>query len=101
MIIYNITTQVSWTIHDEWKEWILKDQIPGILSTGLISHFQLVRLLETDNEDGPTYAIQYYFENIARISTYREKHLSAFEQVEKNAWGDNIYSFSSLMEVIN
>ena len=101
MIIYNITTHVTWNIHDQWKEWMLKQRIPEMLATGIFSHYQLARLLEVDDSEGPTYAVQFYVPNGFSVSEYTLKHLPHMQHSEKMLWGDNIYSFSSLLEVIN
>ena len=101
MIIYNLTTLVSWGIHDEWKEWMMNEYLPGLMATKLFTHHQLVRLMEVDEDEGPTYALQMYLKNTEDFSLYREKHLEHFQQKEKHAWGDYATSFASLMEVIN
>jgi hypothetical protein len=101
MIIYNITTHVRWEIHEQWKRWLLEQLIPDMLATGLFSHHQLVRLLEAEDEEGPTYALQLYLDGDCSIEDYRKKHLENFKNEEKKMWGGNIYSFTSLMEVIN
>lgn len=101
MIIYNITTLVSWPIHDEWREWMTAEFLPQMLSTKLFTHYQLVRLMEVNEEDGPTYAVQLYLKNATDFDLYREKYLRMFQQREKLLWGDDATSFASLMEVIN
>src|SRR5687768_4434202 len=101
MIIYNITTLVSWPIHDEWKEWLIKEYLPELMCTELFSHFQVVRLMEVTEDEGPTYAVQLYLKNVSDFILYRDKHLEDFQLKEKNAWGNYATSFASLMEVIN
>lgn len=101
MIIYNITTKIAWHIHDKWKEWLLDVQLPGIMSTGLFDRYQLVRLLEVDEEDGPTYALQLHSVSLENIDIYRYKHLEDIERQERETWGNDIISFRSLMQVIN
>ena len=71
------------------------------MATEMFSHFQVVRLMEVNEDEGPTYAVQLYLKNISDFRTYRDKHLEAFQQKEKDAWGDYATSFASLMEVIN
>lgn len=101
MIIYNITTLVSWPIHNDWKEWMINEQIPAMLSTRLFTHYRMVKLMEVNEDEGPTYAVQLYLNNIANFNLYREKYLEEFRQKEQKAWGDYATSFASLMEVIN
>lgn len=101
MIIYNITTLVSWPIHEEWREWMANEFLPAVLSTQLFTHHQMVRLMEVNEEDGPTYAVQLYLKNASDFNSYREKYLRSFQEIEKLMWGDDATSFASLMEVIN
>jgi len=101
MIIYNITTLVSWPVHEDWREWLMNEYLPQLMATQLFSHFRIVRLLEVSEDEGPTYAVQLYLKNISDFNSYREKHLRKFQQKEKDAWGDYATSFASLMEVIN
>eukprot|EP01035_Chromulina_nebulosa_P051609 gene51609-70282_t len=58
-IIYNITTKVDWLVHDAWLRWMLDVHIPEVLGTGCFEKHLLVRILETDETEGPTYAVQY------------------------------------------
>ena len=70
MIIYNITTKVHWSIHDEWLRWMQQTHIKEIMETGCFTRYQMVKLLETDEEEGATYAIQYYAENMEAYERY-------------------------------
>jgi hypothetical protein len=101
MFIYNITTLVSWPIHDEWKEWMTTEFVPELIATGLFTNYQLVRLMEVNEKEGPTYAVQLYLKNASDFNLYRQKHLHSFQEKEQLAWGDYVTSFASLMEVIN
>lgn len=101
MIIYNVTTKIAWTIHNAWKEWFFHEQLPAIMATRLFDRHQVVQLLEVDDDEGPTYAIQLYSPSLENIDAYREKHLDDLERTERELWGDGIISFSSLMQVIN
>jgi len=101
MLIYNITTQVGWHVHEAWKKWMLEDCIPEMMSTGYFSHFQMVRLLESDDADGPTYAVQMYVNSTSSIEEYKSKHVDGMRSRERSLWGESAFSFSSLMEVIN
>lgn len=99
--LYNITTQVTWQVHEAWLAWMLDEYIPSILGTGCFVKHQLVRLLDTDETDGPVYAVQYYAENRQRYDTFINSHQADFKKLECAKWGDNIFSFASLMKVVN
>jgi hypothetical protein len=101
MIIYNVTIQVTWAIHDAWFEWMKLQHIPEIMNTGLFDHYQMVKLIDTEEKDGPTYAIQYYALNESDYREYLEKHAELLRQKSFERWGDQFVAFRSAMEVIN
>ncbi|HEY1022825.1 MAG TPA: DUF4286 family protein, partial [Flavisolibacter sp.] len=65
MIIYNVTIKVDASIADAWLAWLLEEHIPEVMQTGCFSDKKVVRLLEVDESEGPTYAIQYSAESKA------------------------------------
>lgn len=100
-LIYNVTTQVTWSVHDAWLAWMLNEYIPALLGTGSFIKHQFVRLLEADETDGPIYAVQYYAANRAIFDTYTSLYRHDFATLEHDKWGDAVFSFSSLMQVVN
>jgi len=64
-IIYNITLKVEAQIADEWLQWMITEHIPEVLKTGCFYDYTILKLLEIDEEEGPTYAIQYRAESKA------------------------------------
>jgi hypothetical protein len=45
MIIYNVTSNVQESIHDQWMIWMQHKHIPEILATGKFVSARLVRVL--------------------------------------------------------
>jgi hypothetical protein len=101
MIIYNVTTQVNWAIHEDWLPWMKAELIPRIMATGCFSNFRIVKLLEVDDSDGPTYAVQYSCDSPERFHEYVRQHAPKLRQLMAEKWGDQFHSFRSLMEVVN
>ena len=61
MIIYNVTVKVDNSIGDAWLQWLKERTYPGGGGNGLFfTHAVVLQLIEVDNSDGPTYAIQYH-----------------------------------------
>jgi hypothetical protein len=100
MIIYNVTTHVSNTIIEAWLDWMKNKHIPEILKTECFTKFQLVRLLETDETEGQTYATQYYAENEDKYREYLDKHANRLREDAEKSWGNKIISFRSIMEIL-
>ena len=101
MLVYNVTCKVSWHIHDAWFEWMKLVHIPQVMQTGLFTRYQVLKLLETDEHEGPTYAIQYYVEDHENYENYINTYAGGFRQEMLEKWGADYVSFRSLMEVIN
>jgi hypothetical protein len=59
MFIYNVTIQVTWAIHEQWLEWMTTIHMPEVVATGCFSTSRLLRLVEVDETEGPTFAAQY------------------------------------------
>ena len=68
MFIYNVTIKVKAHIHQEWLTWLQDIHIPEILETGCFNQATIMQLLEIDDTEGPTFAIQYKAESKAAAS---------------------------------
>ena len=100
MIVYNITNKVRWNILEAWLEWQVAEQIPAVLATGLFDGHRLYRLLEQDEEEGPTFVIQYVTSSIERYRLFTEEYGETFQQAGWSKWGDGFIAFRTLMESI-
>ena len=100
MYIYNVTTQVKEFIHVEWLEWMRNDFIPEMIATELFSHYRIVKILDIDESDGPTYAIQYFTDSRTKYDQFVQLYSNKLSQKAIEKWKDKIFSFRSLMEVI-
>ncbi|MEY2640153.1 MAG: hypothetical protein RIR90_1635 [Bacteroidota bacterium] len=101
MFIYNVTVMVKWSIHDGWVKWMQEKHIPDVMATGCFEKFQFVRLLDTDETEGPTYATQYYAASKADYNRYLAQHAQVLRKDGTDTWGDNFVGFRSLMQVVN
>lgn len=100
MLIYNVTVQVDWGIHDDWVKWMLREHLPEMVNTGCFANAKLMRLLETDENDGPTYAAQYFAENKANYDRYIKDHSEAVRKKYTEKWGTRVIAFRTLMQVV-
>jgi len=100
LLIYNVTTQVAETIHLEWLEWMRNDYLPAIMATNLFSHYHIVKILDIDESDGPTYAIQYFISSREQYNQFVQHYANKFSQKAFEKWNNKIFSFRSLMEMI-
>jgi hypothetical protein len=101
MIIYNVTIKIDWSIADVWVDWMQDIHIPEVIGTGCFVKHQFVKLLGTDEQEGPTYATQYYAETEAKLDDYIHNYAPALRQQTIDKWGDKFIAFRTLMEVVN
>ena len=101
MIIYNVTVKVEPQIAEEWLKWIRDIHIPEIMNTGCFIDFKIVRLLELDDSEGPTYAIQYSARTKEDYNRYIDFHSSEFIKKSFDRWGEQFIAFRSVMEVVH
>ena len=101
MIVYNVTTMVSGGRAEEWLEWMRRTHIPEIMATGCFTGFRMLRLLEVDDAEGPTYALQFHCKDREDYERYVSRFAPALREAAMNIWGEEAVSFRTLMEVIN
>src|SRR4051812_30846391 len=101
MFIYNVTIKVSDPIHGPWLQWLKEVHVPEVLATNCFTNATIVRLLEIDDSEGPTYAVQYAAESKASYNLYIEKHAALLRKKSFDKWGNQFIAFRSLMEVVN
>jgi hypothetical protein len=100
MFIYNVTTKVDWSISDAWVEWMLKEHMPALLETNCFIQYQLLRLHEQDDTEGPTYVAQYFAESKALYNRYLDLYANDFATIAIEKWKDGFIDFRTLLEVI-
>ena len=101
MILYNVTIKIDWSIDASWVEWMKEEHMPEMISTGCFTHFQLLRLIEVDDTEGPTYAAQYYANSKAFYNQYIEKYSAVQRQKGFDKWSSLFVAFRTVMQVVN
>jgi len=101
MIIYNVTIKIQRSITNDWLQWLKEEHIPGIIQTGCFTHAVILRLLEVDDSEGPTFAVQYFAESKGLYNNYIENHAAGMRQKAFDKWGDQFIAFRSVMQVVN
>lgn len=101
MFIYNVTIKVAHSIANEWLIWLQQEHIPEVLATQCFTKATIVKLLEIDDSEGPTYAIQYVAESKALYNAYIDKYATLLKDKSYKKWGDQFIAFRSLMQVVH
>ncbi len=101
MIIYNVTIKVHHSIAADWFCWLKEEHIADIINTGCFTKATVLRLLDIDEEDGITHAVQYHTPDKKQYDEYLEKHADTMRKKGMNKWGDKFIAFRSVMEVVH
>src|SRR5215203_1058967 len=101
MIIYNVTIKVDWAIAEDWLKWMQDVFIPEMLGTGCFEKHQLVRILQVDETEGPTYATQYYASTLTKYDYYLQNYAAALRRQVSDKWGEKYIDFRTLMQVVD
>lgn len=101
MILYNVTIKVDLSIDEEWMKWMKEVHIPDMINTGCFTKATILELLETDDSDGNTYAIQYFAESKSLYNLYIDKYSVAMRNKGFEKWGNKFIAFRSVMRFVN
>lgn len=99
MIIYNVTTKVDHSIAAIWLQWMKEEHIPEIKATGCFANARILQLIEVDEADGLTYAVQYEAESKALYNRYIQKFSDELRKKTLEKWGNRIISFRTVMQL--
>lgn len=99
MIIYNVTSNIDKTVHDQWLIWI-KEHIPHVLSTGCFIEAKLTKVL-VDDDQGATYSIQYRAKSRQDLERYYSDFADTLRQDAVKRFGDKVLAFRTELEVID
>ncbi len=101
MIIYNITTKVHHSIATEWLKWLKDIHVKDVMETNSFTKYKIVKLLEVDEAEGPTFAVQFSAESKALYNRYIEKFSGEMRRRSFEKWGDKFISIRSVMQIVD
>ena len=100
MIIYNVTSNIHDSIHEEWLQWMQHTHIPEMIATGKFTKARLVKVLIDEEMGGTTYSVQFYTDSKATLEKYYEEDADRLRQATRTLFGDNIVSFRTELQLI-
>ena len=101
MIIYNVTTNIHESVHDQWLQWMQEKHIPEILATKKFSTAIIVKVLIEEEMGGTTYSVQYTTDSKSTLEKYYLEDAPKFRQEAIALFGDKMLAFRTELELIS
>ena len=70
------------------------------MATKCFTGYKVVKLLGVEEDEGPTYAVQYNAQSMEAYQKYMDEFENDLTQQSFTKWGNHFISFSTIMEVI-
>jgi hypothetical protein len=100
VILYNVTCKTDKEIAEEWQNWMLNTHIKEVMDTGKFISYKFCRLIEMD-EEGVTFATQYYCKSSKELHEYMIHHAPLLKQQAFDKFGDKFIAFRTMLDVID
>ena len=101
MIIYNVTTNIHESVHDQWMTWMQEKHINDVLATGKFSSARMVKVLIEEEMGGVTYSIQSTTENKETLQRYYDEDAPRLREEALALFGDKMLAFRTELELIS
>ena len=101
MIIYNVTTNIHESVHQQWMIWMQHKHIPEMLATGKFSSARMVRVLIEEEMGGTTYSVQYTTDSKETLQKYYLENAPKLRDEALQLFGDKMLSFRTELELIS
>ncbi|GAB3330611.1 DUF4286 family protein [Marivirga atlantica] len=100
MIIYNVTINVEKEVENQWVAWMKEKHIPDILATGFFDDYKMLRLLNETENEGETYAVQYFTDSLDKLEQYMVEHAPRLREAHLEKFQNKCLSFRTFLETI-
>lgn len=101
MIIYNVTTNIHESVHEQWLTWMQEKHIPEVLATGKFTSARMVRVLIEEEMGGKTYAVQYTTNSKDLLDKYYKEDAPRLQEEVMRLFSDKALSFRTELEYVS
>ena len=101
MIIYNVTTNIHESVHDQWLLWMQTKHVPEILATKKFTSAKIVKVLIEEEMGGTTYSVQYTTDSKSTLQKYYDEDAPSFRAEALQLFGDKMLAFRTELELIS
>ena len=99
--IYNVTVVVNPVVEERWLKWMREEHIPNVMDTGLFSSFLFTQVFPEQEQDHPSYSIQYRAADLESIKLDMQMYADELRAKSAKAWGEHALAFRTVLEVLD
>jgi hypothetical protein len=99
MIIYNVTVKINKDKTEEWLLWMRLHHIPDVLNTGYFTKCR-ISILDLDEEDGNTYALQYDCPSMEQLNKYMMLCAPELQKKHIEKFAGSFVAFRTILRVV-
>ncbi|RKN82328.1 DUF4286 family protein [Ulvibacterium marinum] len=101
MYIYNVTTNIDESVHDEWLRWMKEIHIPDVLATGKFLNAKMSKVLVEEEMGGITYSVQFTTLNKETLEKYYAEDAQRLRADALKRFPNKFVSFRTELEIIS
>lgn len=101
MYIYNVTTNIDESVHDEWLQWMKEIHIPDVLATGKFLNAKMSKVLVEEEMGGITYSVQFTTLNKETLEKYYMEDAPRLREDAVKLFPNKFVSFRTELEIIS
>lgn len=101
MFIYNVTTNIDDSVHEEWLQWMQETHIPDMIATGKFTEARMVKVLINEDMGGQTYSVQYTTDSKATIAAFHKEDADRLKSDVLVKFADKIVFFETELQIVS
>lgn len=101
MYIYNVTTNIEASAHQQWLKWMNEVHIPDVLATGKFTNAKLCRVLVEEEMGSVTYSVQFTVRDKELLEKYYIEDADRLRQDVSRLFAGKFVSFRTELEIIS
>jgi len=101
MLIYNVTTNIEDSAHDDWLHWMQETHIPEVLATGKFLNAKMTKVLVEEEMGGTTYSVQFTTVDRETLEKYYRQDAPRLRDASLKRFPNKFVSFRTELEVIS
>ena len=100
MVLYNVTINIDYAVHDEWLDWMKNVHIPDVMNTGLFIDSKLCKI-HAEEDGGKSYSVQYLLNNWEDYNLYVKEYAEELQKEHAEKYANKFVAFRTILEVVS